>query len=171
MCDGHAARRHDADSEASEIRSFLLTALPRPGPESCRRTAAARLAGRGRRQDAGRRSAEPPCGRLPFRRCRPPLPPGRRAGAASSAHRRREMAVAAALANRELRQPALVLLSFDARQLRANQRPMDGTFFEFDRRRVAGVGAHVRRPSATRRRSSTASASAVARRSSAAGAT
>jgi hypothetical protein len=59
-----------------------------------------------------------------------------------------EMAVAAALPNRELRQTAFFLLSFYPWELRPNQRSMNWTFFQFDRRLCAGVGAHVR---ATRR--------------------
>jgi hypothetical protein len=53
-------------------------------------------------------------------------------------------AVAAALPNRELRQTAFFLLSFYPRELRPNQRPMNWTFFQFDRRFSAGAGAHVR---------------------------
>ena len=40
-----------------------------------------------------------------------------------------EMTVAA-LSNRKLRQPPLLFLSFDAWKLRANQRPVNGSFFQ-----------------------------------------
>ena len=53
-------------------------------------------------------------------------------------------AVAAALPNRELRQSAFFLLSLYPWELRPDQRSMNRTFFQFDRRLSAGVGAHVR---------------------------
>ena len=70
---------------------------------------------------------DPPWARLPFV-CRPGR--CRHGGAISSGIAAAEVAVAAALSNRELRQPALLLLTFDPRQLRADKRPMHGAFLD-----------------------------------------
>ena len=50
-----------------------------------------------------------------------------------------EMAIAAALPNRELRQASLFLLSFYPRELRPDERSMNRAFLQFDRRLTTGV--------------------------------
>jgi hypothetical protein len=53
------------------------------------------------------------------------------------------MAIAAALPNRELREPTLFLVSLYSRELRADERPMNRTLFQFDRRLTARLTGHV----------------------------
>ena len=54
-----------------------------------------------------------------------------------------EVAIAAALPNRELREPTLFLVSFYPRELRPDERPVNRALFQFDRRLTARLAGHV----------------------------
>ena len=119
----------DASVDARPIGGLARALLPPPpgaaapaGIPAAAATAAglSAAAGSGRPRPTGESWAAV----LAVRRRRPacPLPPPWRCGFMPRVAAER---TAAALTNRELRRPALLFLSFDPRQLRANQRPVD----------------------------------------------